>query len=157
MLEKTTLQVQKDLLVKFQNAVSRRFGKLKGAQSEALAEAMKLWLSYVGEEMYFSVEGSLMSLDEAVNFIVEKVKDGSLHRSDVTLIPLAFSLHEDSINRIRGAFEKVFGKAINEGGEDRMYLKWNIDENRELVMYFWTYFVGVGLREKNIAGFKELS
>ncbi len=43
---KTTLVVEGDVMELFQENVQRTWGKLKGAQSEALREAMILWLSH---------------------------------------------------------------------------------------------------------------
>jgi hypothetical protein len=46
---KTTLVVESDVMELFQENVQRTWGKLKGAQSEALREAMILWLSHKGQ------------------------------------------------------------------------------------------------------------
>lgn len=46
---KTTLVVEGDVMELFQENVQRTWGKLKGAQSEALREAMLLWLSHKGQ------------------------------------------------------------------------------------------------------------
>lgn len=46
---KTTLVVESDVMELFQENVQRTWGKLKGAQSEALREAMLLWLSHKGQ------------------------------------------------------------------------------------------------------------
>jgi hypothetical protein len=46
---KTTLLVESDIMELFQENVQRIWGKLKGAQSEALREAILLWLSRRGE------------------------------------------------------------------------------------------------------------
>lgn len=46
---KTTLIVEGDVMELFQENVQRTWGKLKGAQSEALREAMILWLSHKGQ------------------------------------------------------------------------------------------------------------
>lgn len=42
----TTLRVDEALLEMFQDVVEREFGKLKGAQNEALRESILLWLAY---------------------------------------------------------------------------------------------------------------
>ncbi|MCL2476704.1 hypothetical protein [Candidatus Bathycorpusculum sp.] len=43
---KTTLMVEEDMMELFQENIQRTWGKLKGAQSQALKEAMLLWLAH---------------------------------------------------------------------------------------------------------------
>ena len=45
-MSKTTLRIRKDVFGTFQETVEEEWGKLKGAQNEALNEAVLLWLAY---------------------------------------------------------------------------------------------------------------
>jgi len=45
-MSKTTLRIRKDVFETFQETVEEEWGKLKGAQNEALNEAVLLWLAY---------------------------------------------------------------------------------------------------------------
>jgi hypothetical protein len=52
---KTTLRIEPSLLETFQKKVESTAGKLKGAQNDALNEAVLLWIGYRGEEKVVSV------------------------------------------------------------------------------------------------------
>jgi len=79
-MSKTTLRIEPDLLKKFQKKVESVAGKLKGAQNEALNEAVLLWIGYRGEEKVVSVAAKQRSrvirMEEAKDVIEELVRDG---------------------------------------------------------------------------------
>jgi hypothetical protein len=79
-MSKTTLRIEPDLLSKFQRKVESAAGKLKGAQNEALNEAVLLWIGYRGEEKVVSVatkRGSrVMRMEGAKDVIEDLVRDG---------------------------------------------------------------------------------
>ncbi len=45
-IDKTSIRLPQELLEVFQNAVKQEFGKLKGAQNDALSESVLLWLAH---------------------------------------------------------------------------------------------------------------
>jgi hypothetical protein len=77
---KTTLRIEPSLLETFQKKVESMAGKLKGAQNDALNEAVLLWIGYRGEEKVVSVatrEGTkVVKLAEVKGMLDEFVRQG---------------------------------------------------------------------------------
>ncbi len=77
---KTTLRIEPSLLEMFQKKVESMAGKLKGAQNDALNEAVLLWIGYRGEEKVVSVatkEGTRVEkMTEVKEMMYEFVRQG---------------------------------------------------------------------------------
>jgi len=164
---KTTLQVEKELLEDFQNAVVRRFGKLKGSQSQALAEAMKLWLSYVGEAKCVRVFGggidTVQELARLPDTFKHALEDGLLEKSDVTAVPLFFRFTVEDVESlcasISGMLNKeprVAGRVEGFEGGSGISFHWPLADAKRLVLNCFPDAVSVGLRVEG-PSFKDLN
>jgi len=152
MLEKTTLQVEKGLLEKFQETVVQRFGKLKGAQSEALAEAMKLWLSYTGSLKCVRLFGGgvdkVVELEEVPRVVVDCLKRKMFSRSDISIVPLFFRFTAEDFNFLHVQLENMLGGlALREDGEENEKAAvWRLNERELFKMYFTEKLISFGVR-----------
>lgn len=164
MFEKTTLQVEKDLLNRFQGAVVRRFGKLKGAQSEALAEAMRLWLSYTGSSKCVRLFGGdmdrVVELGKVPAIVVGCLKRRVFSKSDVSIVPLFFRFTFEDFNFLRSQLESMLnGLVAKEDGEgDEKVVVWRLNERELFKMYFEEKLIsfGVRLEEPEFREFKRV-
>ena len=164
---KTTLQVEDELLDNFQNAVVRRFGKLKGSQSQALAEAMRIWLSYVGEVRCVRVFGggvdTVQELGRLPHTFKHALEDGLLEKSDVTAVPLFFRFTVEnvesfcaSISKMLNKEPRVIGRVEGFEGGGGISFHWQLTDAKRLVLNCFPDAVSVGLRVEE-ASFKDLN
>ena len=139
---KTTLQVEDELLREFQEAVTEEFGKLKGAQSEALNEAMKLWLAFRGKKRFFTIIGPqgvrVAGLKEAVDELVNALREGRVQAADTRIVPLFDSFDREELREMLEAAKSVLGPHFRSEGsieelehdEDYAVYSWNIRNGR---------------------------
>ncbi len=163
---KTTLQVDDELLSKFQEAVVKRFGKLKGSQSEVIAEAMRLWLSYVGEVRCVRVIGggmdTIQEFERLPDIVKNALESGAFAKSDLTAVPLFFRFTKEDLESLCRSFKSLLGENIRvlgrveafEGGGGVSF-SWRLTNGGRLVLncFHDTITVGVRVEEPN---FKDL-
>ncbi|MEM3361496.1 MAG: hypothetical protein QXJ62_04920 [Nitrososphaeria archaeon] len=151
---RTSLRIDSKLLEKFQKAVIRRYGKLKGAQSTAISEAVKLWLSYSGEIKYVRVFGGNFNAIIELEDLAETVKDalvkGFLEESDLTAVPLFFVIEDAERKNVISSFQEIFGEFKHEDNR----LVWTVDGGK-LVLKIFSDEINVGVR-KEVPGFKDI-
>jgi hypothetical protein len=133
---KTTLQVEDDLLLEFQRAVMEEYGKLKGAQSEALAEAMKLWLAFKGRRRFFAVAGpsrlEIMSSEEMKKMLVNSLSRGSVSFYERIVVPLFDSFDRGELFEVVEAVKEVLGDPLEATSSIE-----DIEHDDDIVVFTW--------------------
>ena len=154
---KTTLQVSEDLLTEFQSVVSKRFGKLKGSQSEALVEAMKLWLSYVGEARCVRTFGGgvdmIVELKDFPEIVRKLLENGGFRKSDVTAVTLFYRFTEDDVANVcsnivgfLGGEEAASGSMEEFTRGSGVSFSWRLTNGRRTVLNCFPDSISVGER-----------
>lgn len=154
---KTTLQVEDELLSRFQEAVVKRSGKLKGSQSEALAEAMRLWLSYIGSMRCVRVIGggidAILEFEKLPNVVKNALESDAFARSDLTAVPLFFRFAKEDLESLHGSLAVLLGeKARTTGRMDDfadgcgVSYSWPLSNSKRLVLNCFPDAITVGVR-----------
>jgi len=154
---KTTLQVDDELLSEFQNRVVKRYGKLKGTQSGALAEAMKLWLSYTGHATNTRVVGggmdAIYEFDKLPDIAKNALQKGLFERSDITAVPLFFRFKKAHLEALCVSFKSRWGEAVTVSGNidsievgGGVSLAWQLPNGKKLVVNGFPDTLTLGLR-----------
>jgi len=138
---KTSLQVDEGLLKEFQSAVERRFGKLKGAQSEALSEAIKLWLAFSGKRRYFLVSGpeawKIVDFEE-LKEMLRGIKGMDVRPFDTCISPIFDTFDKEDLKEILAAVEEALGAPTESDGSIEEL------ERKEPAVYTWKLKDGRG-------------
>lgn len=138
---KTTLQVDTKLLEEFQDVVTKEYGKLKGAQSEALAEAVKLWLAFRGRRRYFAHAGAqvkVLTLDE-VRAALEKAAKEKAVMPEAIVVPLFETFDREELRHLLGAVVSALGEPSDaEGSLD------SLEHDDGLAVFGWKVRSGEG-------------
>ncbi|MEM3432609.1 MAG: hypothetical protein QXG08_01070 [Candidatus Methanomethyliaceae archaeon] len=104
---KTTLMINDGLMEEFQRAVEEEYGKLKGAQSEALKDAVKLWLALKGRRRFFLMTGSdgerIVGLDE-LREVLAGLRVENVKTWETIFFPIFDSFGKDDL---KGLFDVV--------------------------------------------------
>lgn len=164
---KTTLQVDDELLSEFQKTVVKRHGKLKGPQSEALAEAMRLWLSYVGYAKSVRVIGggldAIQDFEKLPDVVRSAFESGMFDRSDLTAVPLFFRFKKADLESLCASFTSTWGEAVRvlgnidsfEGGSGVSF-SWRLPNGKKLALNSFpdTMTAGVRVDEPNFRDLK---
>lgn len=171
---KTTLEVESGLLDEFQKAVVEEHGKLKGAQSEAICEAIKLWLAFRGRGRFFAVVGSdkvkVMKWGEVKEKLVDELREGSVSMSETAILPLFDTFSKDELKEVLDVVRSVLGEPDEAEGsieelshsEDQALLAWKVKEGVEgyglrFTLRMSLHFIGYSrLWSKNVVGIKDL-
>jgi len=118
------------------------FGKLKGAQSEALCEAVRLWLAFRGKARFFAVVGpdgvQVLTWEQVKEKLLKELRERRVHMGETAVLPLfdTFSRDElrDVLNVVRGALgePKEAGSLEDlEHYEDQVIFAWKVREGRD--------------------------
>lgn len=154
---KTTLQVDDELLSEFQERVVKRYGKLKGPQSEALAEAMRLWLSYIGQAKNARVVGGGMDVIQEFDKLPEVARKafrkGLFERSDITAVPLFFRFRKTDVESLCASFTSMWGEAVRVSGNidsietgGGVSYTWQLPNEKKFVLNSFPDTLSFGLR-----------
>jgi hypothetical protein len=171
---KTTLEVQHELLEEFQKAVVKEHGKLKGAQSKALCEAIKLWLAFRGRARFFAVVSSnevqVAKWEEVKDKLVCELRQGRVPMGETAILPLFDTFNKDELKDMLDAVISALGEPDETEGlleelnhpEDQAVFVWRLKEGKEgyglrLTLRMSLSFVGYSrLWSKNVMSVKDL-
>ena len=134
---KTTLQIDDGLLKSFQEAVLREHGKLKGAQSEALEEAVKLWLAFKGVKRFFAIVDSstakIVDFEHVREAIINALREGKVRMAETLVFPL-FDVFDDreDLSVLLEAVQSVLGKPTSSEGSIE-----DLEHSGDWAVYSW--------------------
>ena len=133
---KTTLQIDDVLLERFQEAVLREHGKLKGAQSEALEEAVKLWLAFKGVKRYFAIIDSnsakIADLEHVKKAVINALRERKVQRAETLVFPLFDSFDREDLTGLLEAVQSVLGKPTSSDGSIE-----DLEHSGDWAVYSW--------------------